>query len=639
MPVKNHLGDLAVFGAPPAFEEPLHVGRPNIPDRDRLLTRFNDLLDRRWLTNDGPYLQEFERKPADLTGVSHVVAMCNATLALEMAVQALGWQGEVILPSFTFIATAHALRWRGLTPVFCDADPQTHNLDPRKVEAAITPRTSGIVGVHVWGRPCATEALEGIARRHGLGLIFDAAHALGCTSDGRPIGGFGDAEVFSFHATKVVSTFEGGAVATKSSALAENLGRMRNFGFEGEDRVSQLGTNAKMSEVSAAMGLGGLESMPAWCEVNRRNYLEYRAQLSGLSGLQITPYDAAERNNHQYVVVSVDSDQAGLSRDLVRDVLRAENVLARRYFFPGCHRMEPYRSEMADPAPALPVTEWLTERLLALPTGTAIGGHEIGTIAQVLRLCWQDGEQVRARLAARSTTTSVTEEPSGAAPCRVVTSKSPLRHSNGKRALIAGITGEDGSCLAEHLLGQGQVVHGIEQTWRGARRARSHLTPPCIGRAKAIGFKTKLVDELDPKGFAELLASRRCRILQMRGMSHVKAKGSRINARPLRAATGNWNPNCEENSPPSLRVDPGEFDEFLKRAHRAELEFETFVTTLGLGRLRLEFEDMMRDREAGLRKVISFQRVRPLGLKGRPIINTNDDLRQALANSEAPQTA
>jgi len=398
MLVKSRLEDLAVFGAPPAFEEPLHVGRPNIPDRERLLTRFNDLLDRRWLTNGGSYLEEFEGRLAELSRAPHVVAMCNATLALETTVQALGWQGEVIMPSFTFIATAHAVRWRGLSPVFCDVDPQTHNLDPRQVEAAITSRTSGIIGVHVWGRPCAIEPLQQIAQRHGLGLIFDAAHALGCTSQGRPIGGFGDAEVFSFHATKVVNTFEGGAVATNSRALAERLSQMRDFGFAEEDRVSVLGTNAKMSEISAAMGVGGLESLPAWCDVNRRNYLEYRSQLGGLPGLEVIPYDDAEQNNYQYVVVNVDRDQAGISRDEVRDVLRAENVLARRYFFPGCHRMEPYRSERAESATALPVTEWLTERVLALPTGTAIGRREIEMTSQLVRLCWQEGEAIRARL-------------------------------------------------------------------------------------------------------------------------------------------------------------------------------------------------------------------------------------------------
>ena len=402
MVTKDRIDQLAIFTAPPAFDEPLHVGRPNIPDRGRLIARLNDMLDRRWLTNAGPYVMEFERKLTDLLGVPHVVAMTNATLALELVADALAWQGEVILPSFTFIATAHALRRRGLHPVFCDVDPRTHNLDPQKVEAAITPRTAAIVGVHVWGRPCAIEELEAIARRHRLGLVFDAAHALGCTSGGRPIGGFGDAEVFSFHATKVVSTFEGGAVATNSAELAGRLIHLRNFGFDGEDHVARLGTNAKMPEVSAAMGLGGLESLSGWVEVNRRNYHDYRAQFHGVAGMEIVPYDESERCNYQYVVACVDAEAAGLTRDQLCAVLWAENVLARRYFHPGCHRLEPYRSEVRDHSPVLPVTERLTESVLALPSSTAIGQQEIEGIGRIVRLCLEHGDIVRRRLEAKA---------------------------------------------------------------------------------------------------------------------------------------------------------------------------------------------------------------------------------------------
>src|SRR5690349_4944149 len=204
------LSDLAIFGAPPVFEEPLHVGRPNIGDRERLLARINDMLDRRWLTNNGPFVQELEEKIAAFLGVKHCIAMCNATVGLEIAIRATGMTGEVIVPSFTFIATAHALQWQEITPVFCDIDPRTHNIDPQQVEKLITPRTTGIIGVHVWGRACDVAALEAIAARRRLTLLFDAAHAFGCSYRGRMIGGFGDAEVLSFHATKFFNSFEGG---------------------------------------------------------------------------------------------------------------------------------------------------------------------------------------------------------------------------------------------------------------------------------------------------------------------------------------------------------------------------------------------------------------------------------------------
>ncbi|MCA9936342.1 MAG: aminotransferase class I/II-fold pyridoxal phosphate-dependent enzyme, partial [Anaerolineales bacterium] len=201
--VKRAWRDLAVFGGQPAFDEPLHVGRPNIGSRRQFFQQIEDILDRRQLSNDGPYVQSFERELSQLTGVKHCVAVSNATVGLEIAIRALGLTGEVIVPSMTFVATAHALQWLGITPVFCDIDPQTMNLDPTQVEVLITPQTSGIIGVHLWGRPCATESLADIARRHNLKLLYDAAHAVGCSYKGQMIGNFGDAEVFSFHATKV----------------------------------------------------------------------------------------------------------------------------------------------------------------------------------------------------------------------------------------------------------------------------------------------------------------------------------------------------------------------------------------------------------------------------------------------------
>ena len=279
--MRQAYSNLAILGGVPAFTEPLHVGRPNIGDRTALLSRINDLLDRHWLTNNGPFVREFEGRIADFLGVKNCIAMCNATVALEIATRALGLHGEVIVPSFTFIATAHALQWQETTPVFCDVDPATHNLDPGKVEAMITPRTTGIMGVHVWGRPCDIDALDEIARRRSLKLMFDAAHAFGNSYRGRMIGNFGQVEVFSFHATKFFNTFEGGAVVTNDDDLAAKIRLMTNFGFAGYDNVIYVGTNGKMPEVSAAMGLTGLESLDEFIAANRRNHAAYRAGLLG----------------------------------------------------------------------------------------------------------------------------------------------------------------------------------------------------------------------------------------------------------------------------------------------------------------------------------------------------------------------
>ncbi len=395
---KQKIEDLSIFGGPQTFGELLHVGRPNIGNRERFLARINDMFDRRWLTNNGPLVLELEQNLAGFLGVKHCIAVCNATVALEIATRALGLHGEVIVPSFTFIATAHALQWQEITPVFCDVDPLTHNIDPAKVENLITPRTTGILGVHVWGRACDVEKLSAIAQKHQLKLMFDAAHAFGATHQGRMIGGFGDAEVFSFHATKFFNTFEGGAITTNSDELAEKIRSMRNFGFAGLDLVIDIGTNGKMSEVSAAMGLTSLESLREFIEINQRNYGVYSRGIADIPGIQLTAYDEEEKNNYQYVVIELDEKVTGISRDLLAKILHAENVLVRRYFYPGCHQMEPYHSYFPNAGLVLPETEKLTLKVLQLPTGTAVGEEEINQICEIIRFAVANGSEIRARI-------------------------------------------------------------------------------------------------------------------------------------------------------------------------------------------------------------------------------------------------
>lgn len=392
------IDQLAIFSGTPAFSEKLHVGRPNIGNRERLLARINDMLDRKWLTNNGPFVQEFEQKLADLLGVKHCVVMSNGTIALEIAIRALGLTGEVIVPSFTFIATAHALQWQEITPVFCDIDPQTHNIDPRRIEEMITPRTTGIIGVHVWGQPCDIEALTEIAHKNHLKLLFDAAHAFGCSYKGQMIGSFGDAEVFSFHATKFFNTFEGGAVATNDDALASKMRLMKNFGFHGYDNVIYVGTNGKMSEVSAAMGLTGLESLDEFIAVNYRNYKQYQRELEGVPGLRLITYDEAEKCNFQYIILELNEQVTQINRDQLVQILQAENVLARRYFYPACHFMEPYRSYFPHAKLMLPETELLVQRVVSLPTGTAVTIEDVRKICEIIRFAVQNGQEIKNRL-------------------------------------------------------------------------------------------------------------------------------------------------------------------------------------------------------------------------------------------------
>lgn len=370
--------------ADPAFTEPLHVGRPNIGDPDTFLRLVEGALDRRWLSNDGPLVRELEARLADLLGVRHCVAIANGTIALEIAIRALGMTGEVIVPSYTFVATPHALRWQGLTPVFADIDPRTHALDPDSVRRLITPRTTGIIGVHLWGRPAPVDELAQIAREHDLQLLFDAAHAFGVSVGERMVGSFGRAEVLSFHATKFFNTIEGGAIITDDDGVAESARLMRNFGFAGEDRVVSDGTNGKMSEINAAMGLANLGTLDELIEINRRNYDAYVAELSGIPGISVLPVGENGRSNFQYVVMLVGPD-CSVRRDEVLASLRENNVLARRYFWPGCHRMEPYRTLYPGAAAQLPQTEMIADQVIVLPTGMSVDQTAIGAIAGIIR--------------------------------------------------------------------------------------------------------------------------------------------------------------------------------------------------------------------------------------------------------------
>ena len=381
----NSVSDLAINDTPPAFSEPLHVGRPNIGDRDSFLERVNDIFDSRWFSNNGPMVQQFEEEIAKHLGVKHCIAMCNGTIALEIAIRALGLTGEVIVPSYTFVATAHALQWQEITPVFADINPVTHNLDPEAVRRMITPRTTGIVGVHLWGQPCDIDGLQTVADEHGLQLMFDAAHAFSCSHEGQMIGNFGRCEIFSFHATKFFNSFEGGAIATNDDELAAQIRLMKNFGFAGYDNVIYSGTNGKMTEICAAMGLTSLESIEEFMAINKRNYLAYQKGLAEVFGLKLLESITEERCNYQYIVVEVSPDFP-LKRDEIIQVLLAENILARKYFWPGCHNMEPYKSFYPHAGLLLTQTEAVANSVIVMPTGTAMSVENIEVILKVLQL-------------------------------------------------------------------------------------------------------------------------------------------------------------------------------------------------------------------------------------------------------------
>jgi dTDP-4-amino-4,6-dideoxygalactose transaminase len=373
----------AILGGKPAFENQIFVGTPNLLNRERFLHLANEALDSRLLTNFGPLSLKFQKEICRLTGAKYSLAVCNATIGLELALLALNLKGEVILPSFTFVATAHSLRRAGLTPVFCDINPATHSLDPAQLEKLINSRTAAILPVHMWGQVCPdVEEIERLARKHGLAVLYDAAHAFGSEPPERPISSFGDAQVFSFHATKFINSFEGGAITTNSEALYTKLRLFANFGFSGLDQVTSWGTNAKMNEICAAMGIAEVEEMDSILGTNRSNYLAYRQAIK-VDGVRVL--DLRHGSNCQYIVLNVDEQRLGLTRDQLLQTLWAENILARRYFFPGCHRMEPYASDRTLRHGSLVQTDKVCGEVLILPTGQTMIGDRIERVARVIQ--------------------------------------------------------------------------------------------------------------------------------------------------------------------------------------------------------------------------------------------------------------
>ncbi len=393
------INELALFGGQSTwFDQELCVNRPVIGDRHAFLQRVHHILDSSILTNGGPQVREFEKKLADYLKVKHCITTCNGTMALQLIMKALNLQGEVILPSFTFIATAHAVMWQGLKPVFCDVEKNSHLIDVDACEKLITDKTTAILGVHLWGRACENKALQSLANKHGLKLIYDAAHAFGSKYDGTMVGNFGDAEAFSFHSTKVFHSFEGGAVTTNSDDVALKIRHLRNFGFVDYDCVDGLGINAKMSEICAAMGLVNLIEFDDFLSQNQRVYEQYSLHIEQIKGLKLLPLGNYGDNNFQYIVIEIDQEQIGLSRDELVKILHAEKVMARRYFYPGCHRMQPYVT-LPDCVPyELINTESLCDNVMILPGGSSMSLNSVSQIGQLLSFIIDHAQSIRKAL-------------------------------------------------------------------------------------------------------------------------------------------------------------------------------------------------------------------------------------------------
>jgi dTDP-4-amino-4,6-dideoxygalactose transaminase len=365
------------------FEKPIYVTRPYLPPLEMFCEALREIWESRWLTNDGPIVRRFARQLSHYLETDNVCLFNNGTLALQIALEGMQISGEVITTPFTFVATTHALFWNKIRPVFVDIEPQYYTLDPECVEAALTPWTTAIVAVHVYGHPCQVHALADIARRHHLRLIYDAAHAFGVQVGGRPIAHFGDLSMFSFHATKLFHSIEGGMLAFRDTRLKKKLDYLKNFGFENEVEVVMPGTNAKMNEVQALMGsmiLGCVDELIA----KRGRIAEiYRQRLSDLPGLEFPPRLPEDiRCNYAYLPVEIDAREFSLSRDELYEELKTYNVHTRRYFYPLICDYTCYRNlTLKDP---LTVARRVASRVLTLPIYPDLAEDDVHRICDII---------------------------------------------------------------------------------------------------------------------------------------------------------------------------------------------------------------------------------------------------------------
>ena len=365
------------------FEKPIYVTKPFLPPLEEFCKGLEEIWDSHWLTNNGPILKRYTRELANYFETDNVCLFNNGTLALQIGLQGMGIAGEVITTPFTFVATTHALFWNKIRPVFVDIEPDYYTVDPEKVEAAITPWTTAILAVHVFGHPCKLHALADIARRYNLRLIYDAAHAFGVRIGNKSIAHFGDISMFSFHATKLYHSLEGGMLTFQDSGLKSTLDYLKNFGFKNEVEVVMPGTNAKMNEMQALMGsmvLGYLDKL-----IEKRQHITeiYRKRLNGIAGIKLPPGLPPDvRYNYAYMPIEVDEKQFGMNRDRLYEELKKYNIHTRRYFYPLICDYSCYRSvSVKDP---LIVARFVSSRILTLPIYYDLSLEDVQKICNII---------------------------------------------------------------------------------------------------------------------------------------------------------------------------------------------------------------------------------------------------------------
>lgn len=360
------------------------VTSPLLPDLEELNACLQDIWSRKWITNNGHYHQELEKALCEYLKVPYVSLFTNGTLPLITALQALRITGEVITTPYSFVATTHALWWNGIKPVFVDIEPSTGNIDPGKIEAAITPRTTAIMPVHVYGKPCDTVAIQEIADKYGLKVIYDAAHAFGVEVNGESILNAGDMATLSFHATKVYNTIEGGALVMHDAQTKKRIDYLKNFGFAGETEVVAPGINSKMDEVRAAYGLLNLKQVDAAIEARRRVAVRYREALRGVEGIRFFDDMPGVRHNYSYFPIFVDAEEYGMTRDELYFKMKDKGVLGRRYFYPLISTFSTYRGLESAYPDNLPEATRMAESVICLPMYHSLTEEDVERVLEAI---------------------------------------------------------------------------------------------------------------------------------------------------------------------------------------------------------------------------------------------------------------
>ncbi len=353
------------------------VTSPLLPDLKEFETLLEDIWQRKWITNNGYYHKELEKALAEYLKVPYISLFTNGTLPLITALQALRITGEVITTPYSFVATTHALWWNGIKPVFVDIEPETGNLDPNKIEAAITPKTTAIMPVHVYGKPCKTKEIQEIADKYGLKVIYDAAHAFGVEVDGESILNEGDISTLSFHATKVYNTVEGGAMVMHDEKTKKRIDYLKNFGFAGETEVIAPGINSKMDEIRAAYGLINLKQVDAAIESRRQTAIKYRNALRNVEGITFFNDMSGVKHNYSYFPIFVDAQKFGMTRDELYAKMKNRNVLGRRYFYPLISTFSTYRGLESAKPENLPVAHKMAEEVICLPMYAGLTDEDV----------------------------------------------------------------------------------------------------------------------------------------------------------------------------------------------------------------------------------------------------------------------